>query len=189
MGHDEVATLADRARRRFGDSIDMLLSTMAAAARIDDIALRRADVTDVDHRFFLALLMNLPNRVEIYDLVSQRFQAEASYMVRRWLRELTRVAPDGTVSLFDIELGGGAGDDAPAEADMVVSLLHLVIEHMLEGARGDELLDRLRETPSVNDITEIEDPIIDMQNSLLRGALQPLFVETASVCPAVGATL
>jgi hypothetical protein len=188
LSHDEVDALAEMARKRFGDLGDTLLTTIASAARIDDIALRRAEVTDLDHRFFLALLMNLPNQVEIYNLVAKRFDSEPSQLVMRWLRELTQVASDGTVSLLDIELGGTAGHDDPTRADAVMSLLHTVIEHMLDGAQDDALLARLHDALPAVDIEEIEDAIVELQGSLLRGALQPLFVVHVAVCSVAGVT-
>jgi hypothetical protein len=188
VSHDEVATLADMARKRFGAHIDMLLTTITASARIDDIALRRAEVTDVDHRFFLALLMNVPSQAEIYHLIEKRFASEPSRLVRRWLRELTQIDPNGTVSLLDIDLGGMTDSDDNTGAAAVVSLLHAVIAHMLEGARYDVLLELLRETLPADDIEAIEDAILGLQEELLRGALQPLFVGNVAVCPAAGVT-
>lgn len=188
LRHDEVDALAEVARKRFGGIGDTLLTTIASAARIDDIALRRTEVTNLDHRFFLALLMNLPNQAEIYHLVAKRFDSEPSQLVKRWLREMTRVTPEGTVSLLDIELGGTASHDDPTRSDAVVSLLHAVIEHMLDGVQDGALLARLREARPADDIEEIENAIIELQGSLLRGALQPLFVRRRAVCSVAGVT-
>jgi hypothetical protein len=169
---------ADRARERFGGRVDLLLDSASASTRVHDLALRRADVTHPDHRFFLALLLNLPDRARIQRLIAQRYPGEPSALVRRWLRELTRPGPGGGLSLLDVELEGTEGEEegSRAAAASLDRLLHETIRLMLAGARDARLVAGLREAlPGVVD--DIGDGILALQQQLAGGALRPLFVE------------
>lgn len=67
------AAVIEAARARHGEVIDRLLPCLDEATRQANIITRRAQIKDIDHRFFLALLLNLPDRASILELVSQRF--------------------------------------------------------------------------------------------------------------------
>ena len=60
----------------------------------------RATITEPEHRFFLALLMNAPTRGDLLALVAQRFpeQPPADTVVR-WVEELTEVSDAGVTAL------------------------------------------------------------------------------------------
>jgi hypothetical protein len=173
-----LARRADRARERFGPRVDALLASIAASTRIRDLAARRAEVTDPDLRFFLALLLNLPTRAHIGRLIAQRYGGDPDARVQRWLTALTRRLPGGGVSLLDVDLEGsgedGAGSDA--EAATLERLLHETIRRMLGGARDAQLVGELREAlPGVVD--DVEEGLLALQQQLLGGALRPLFIE------------
>jgi hypothetical protein len=166
-----VASLVDSARARIGPRVDTLLATVETATRIGDIALRRAEVRDPDHRFLLALLMNVPSRRGILDLIEVRCAGEPTRVVLRWLRELTRRSSDGFVSLLDVELGGDDADDPEA----IEQLLHAVVEEMLEGASGDLLLERLCKRLPDGFLDAISDDVSALEARLRSSALHSLF--------------
>lgn len=61
----------------------------------------RSSITEPEHRFFLALLMNASTRADLLALVSRRFPLEAAdSIVLRWLEELMEVSDEG-VTLLD----------------------------------------------------------------------------------------
>ena len=61
----------------------------------------RCAVTEVEHRFFLALLLNVPEAGEILRLVAERFPGPAAATVGRWVREMAEagVEDSGLVAL------------------------------------------------------------------------------------------
>jgi hypothetical protein len=65
--------LLDVARSRHGEVADVMRPCLAEARRQANIKLRRDQIRDADHRFFLALLLNLPNRPAILQLVEKRY--------------------------------------------------------------------------------------------------------------------
>ncbi|MFN6962630.1 MAG: hypothetical protein ACK4S4_02570 [Pyrinomonadaceae bacterium] len=59
--------------------------------RIDELIGRRAVVTDPEHRFFLALLLNVEGRERIYSLIRERFaDADPEEKVLDWSFDLAR---------------------------------------------------------------------------------------------------
>jgi hypothetical protein len=175
---DYLARRAERARERFGARVDLLLASIAASTRIRDLAARRAEVTDPELRFFLALLLNLPSRAQIHRLIAQRYGADPGALVQRWLAALTRRRPGGGVSLLDVDLEGSGEEEGGSDAESATleRLLHETIGCMLAGARDARLVQELRAAlPGV--IDDVEDGLLALQQQLQGGALRPLFVE------------
>ncbi len=75
-------------------------ATLNEEVRRNDIRSLRSTVTDPEHRFFLALLMNAPTRPVLLKLVKQRFPKEApAAAVLRWVEELMEVSDEGVAIL------------------------------------------------------------------------------------------
>ena len=80
----------DRARAKHGQLGDLLLPVFEEEWRQTEIARRRAEIRHENHRFFLALLMNVPNRTTILQLVKQKFpDQDAVELITDWVRELS----------------------------------------------------------------------------------------------------
>lgn len=82
-------------RKRHGSRADALEAVFAYRARQNEIVRRRNFVTDPEHRFFFALLLNVEGRDRIFSLIKQRFpEAEPIEKVLDWTFDLanTRVA-------------------------------------------------------------------------------------------------
>lgn len=159
----------EQARARFGDRVDALLDTVIASTRVADIQLRRSDVHDPDHRFLLALLMNLPTRSEIFRLVRERHREDPLPLVLRWLRELTREV-DGDVTLLDVVVGAGDG-----ESEAVMELLHAVLSEMLQGRRAAELVEHVSRCLPHGFLDDVPDAVLLLEEQLRHGALHALF--------------
>src|SRR6202008_861415 len=57
--------------------------------RVDEITARRATVKDEDHRFFLAMLLNVPERATMLRLVGEKFPgSDAIELVVGWVKQL-----------------------------------------------------------------------------------------------------
>ena len=70
---DRFQALIEKARERHGALVDLLLPVYQEQQRQLEIIKRRADVKSKDQRFFLALLLNVPQRKVLLKLVKQRF--------------------------------------------------------------------------------------------------------------------
>ncbi len=100
--------LEKRARARFGERVDFLQSIFEERQRQHNIIARREQIHDQDHRFLLALLLNIPTREGIFRLIAMRHNADAPReLISRWLGELAKERSIGldfnALSLFVLE--------------------------------------------------------------------------------------
>jgi len=80
---------------RHGSLAAGIAATFDAIARRDVVVGLRSMVEDPEHRFFLALLLNVPTQAELLALVTQRFpQHPARATVARWMAELAASLDD-----------------------------------------------------------------------------------------------
>ncbi len=94
---DRFQALLDRARGRHGELADLLPPVFEEEWRQDDITRRRATIKDEDHRFFLALLLNVPDRATLLKFVKQKFpDQEPIELVLSWIRQLAATRIFGT---------------------------------------------------------------------------------------------
>ena len=84
------SNFVERARERHGPLIDWVLPVLAEEGRQEDIVRRRQFITGNEHRFFLALLLNVSNRMKILELVKERFpETNPVEKVLDWVMELS----------------------------------------------------------------------------------------------------
>ncbi|MDZ4288366.1 MAG: hypothetical protein U0984_10430 [Prosthecobacter sp.] len=75
-------------------------ATLEECLRRDIIKGMRSRIAEPEHRFFLALLLNVPARADLLALVAQRFPGEAPVeTVLRWAEELGETSEGGTAIL------------------------------------------------------------------------------------------
>jgi hypothetical protein len=87
---ERFQALLDRARARHGELADRLLPVYEEKWRQNDIARRRDQIRGEDHRFFLALLLNVPDRTTILRLIKERFpERDPIELVVDWISELS----------------------------------------------------------------------------------------------------
>lgn len=82
----------------------------------------RNSVVDVEHRFFLALLLNAPNREHITTLIAHSFPGDPLDNILRWAEELGETSEDGT-SILDATFPEEM--DTPPEKQLEVFLAAL----------------------------------------------------------------
>jgi hypothetical protein len=88
-GADRFQRLLEIARRRHGSLVDLISSVFEEAQRQHHLISRRAQITSNEHRFFLALLLNIPERAKILELVAQRFpERDPVDTITDWVEEL-----------------------------------------------------------------------------------------------------
>lgn len=124
------AGLLEVARERHGPVIDEMVPVFAQQNRTAEIIRRRGQVTRDDHRFFLALLLNLPDRARILELVAQRYpDTEAGEQVVEWVGELGRT-----------RVWGSSEPNVLGLDDFDEQYLYL-LELMLAGRSDEEIVD------------------------------------------------
>lgn len=82
--------LLGRARSRHGDLANFILPVLLESQRDKALVNLRCRVVGSEHRFFLALLLNVNNRTQMFDLVKQCFpDRDAIDCICNWVNELS----------------------------------------------------------------------------------------------------
>jgi hypothetical protein len=128
-GLDALQPLFESMRSRHGDRVRYLPPVFEEKVRQRKIIAKRATITRAEHRFFLALLLNVSSRRGILDLVARRFpERPAIETVMTWITELARPVEGATENLLGIPLN-----------ETSLSVLHALIE----GKHGQSLRDHM----------------------------------------------
>lgn len=98
-GWDEVWTLF---AQKHGAAAAQILPTLEEINRRDGLVALRSYLEDVEHRFFLALLLTVPDQGEVLEMVANRIPGDPLETIRRWAEELSEFAESGT-SILDGE--------------------------------------------------------------------------------------
>ncbi len=82
-------------RRKHGKLSDPVVPTLEEIIRRDGLVALRSSIEDVEHRFFLALLLNMESRADILKIVGHRFPGDPLKTVLRWAEELIQRTESG----------------------------------------------------------------------------------------------
>jgi hypothetical protein len=133
-------------KERHGERADILPKVFAHKDKIDEIIKRRNFVKNSEHRFFLALLMNVEGKEEIFSLVKQRFpDAEPLDKILDWAFDLaqTRIPVEKTPNAL------GVADFGALDLLILESLLKNTpddeMEKILESQYGMQITDETRQ--------------------------------------------
>lgn len=78
-------------KQRHGEFADVLVKTFEYRERMFEIINRRNYITDSEHRFFLALLMNIEGKKLIFSLIKEKFpEAEPLDKILDWVYDLSQ---------------------------------------------------------------------------------------------------
>lgn len=109
--------------KKHGTLASGIAATLNEDARRNIIKDFRSTITEPEHRFFLALLMNAPTRTDLLNLVAHRFPKPApTETVLRWLSELAEVTDEGT-SILDVILPETIEIDTEAQPELLLSAI------------------------------------------------------------------
>jgi len=106
IGEERFQALLEIARRRHGELVDLMLPVFDEALRQRNLVHRRGQITSNEHRFFLALLLNVADRRKVLGLVGQRFpDRNPVETITEWVSELanTRVFGSAEPNVLGIE--------------------------------------------------------------------------------------
>ncbi len=121
-------------QEKHGALAEYVEPTLDEIIRRDRIAELRGAVVESEHRFFLALLLNVPGRADILAMVAQRFPGTPTATIVRWAEELAC----GTW-LLDAEFPAEVDVEEGTEPRVFVAALHHFLEAGDAGGEGESL--------------------------------------------------
>lgn len=135
MGHlsqmDEWEPVLEAFEEKHGKLAAGVAVTLEENVRRDAIKEMRSSISEPEHRFFLALLMNVPTRKDLLELVVQRFPAmEPTETVLRWAMELAGET-EYSFAILDAAFPGELG----IEMDEQPALFLAALRHFMTGAK------------------------------------------------------
>jgi hypothetical protein len=117
--------------KKHGKLSELVEPTLDEIIRRDGMVALRGEVTEVEHRFFLALLLNVPTRKEILSMVGKRFPGSPAKTVLRWIEELMDVSDFGT-TILDAHFPGELEVNGTRQPKVLLSALR----HFVEGGKS-----------------------------------------------------
>lgn len=153
---DEWESVVEIFQNRHGKLASGVPATLAECRRRETISQMRYHISDPDHRFFLALLLNVPSREDIFAFIAGRFPDQAPVdTVLQWAEEL--IEPN----------------------DFGLTLLDAAFPENLDVPVGDQfelLLDALRGILESGDESKIlSEEQSEIQAAVISSCLRPLF--------------
>jgi methyltransferase (TIGR00027 family) len=165
LAGDELAALWEQARARHGRLIDYLPAVFDEDRRLAALTDMRRSLHDPDGRFLLALLVSLPDRASIFDLIRRRYDGDPADRILSWLDDLRHLpGADGASNVLGLNLND-------------VSLA--VVRCLLEGRAFDDLKRRLQQEYDPAEVDGQEEALRELCGELRRSVLlRPLFVDS-----------
>jgi hypothetical protein len=105
-GKERFEGFLEVARRRHGELVDLIVPVLEEVQRQNNLIMRRGLITGNEHRFFLALLLNVPDRDRILELVRNRVpERNPVDTLVDWIEELanTKLAGSSEANVLGIE--------------------------------------------------------------------------------------
>ncbi|MEJ6724142.1 MAG: hypothetical protein QNK80_05405 [Akkermansiaceae bacterium] len=126
---DEWEPVLATFQKRHGELAKGVPETLAESLRRDSISQMRYHIENPEHRFFLALLMNVQNRSDIHALITERFPDHSPIeMILGWAEELIEPADFG-ITILDAAFPESLGVAIEAQFELLMEAL----KHALEG--------------------------------------------------------
>src|SRR6185503_17079969 len=173
-GEERFEALLAIARRRHGELVDMILPVIDEVRRQNYIIYRRGQVTGNDHRFFLALLLNVPERSKVLDLVRQRFpEKDPVDTITEWVEELGSMR------------AAGSHESNVLGIENIDEGYLFVFQCLLQGLTLDQTKNEFAQELSAEDAQNLEGKVeklySDIRNSML---FKSIFLDSALPAPA-----
>ena len=153
---DEWEPILATFQKKHGELAKGVPNTLAESRRRESISQMRYHVEDPDHRFFLALLMNVPTRKDIVALITERFPDQSPIeTILGWAGELIEPTYFG-LTLLDAAVPETLDATNEAQFDLLI----------------DGLKHAMDEDSESNDLTAEQ---AEIQAALAGSCLRPLF--------------
>jgi hypothetical protein len=157
---DRFAALLEQAQTKHGNLVEGFLPVFQEGARLLDIVRRRGTITGEEHRFFLALLLNVSDRERVLELIRSRFpDRDPIETALDWVEELyrTRVLGSNEANSLGIE---GFNDD-----------YLFVLEGLLKGRSFMEIQEQAISDYSVEQAAALNERVETISNELKSSML------------------
>ena len=169
-GEERFQKLLEIARHRHGELADLIMPVYEEGKRQNNLIYRRGQITSYEHRFFLALLLNVPDRDKLLALVKQRFpDRDPVETVVEWLDELanTKVMGSSEANVLGID-------------DLDDDYL-FVFQCLLEGLTIEQTRNRFKEESSAENLESIGNKPEELYNTIRNSLLfKSLFLDSPS---------
>lgn len=154
-------------KKRHGSLADNLLPVFSHQEKIGEIVNRRSYITNSEHRFFLALLLNVEGREKIFYLIKERFpEADPMDKILDWTMELAQT------KIFGSNLPNALGIADFNDFDS------LVLEDLLKGLSIEQMRETFMKDYPQEDAESIEKNLISriekIQSSVV---LKPILIQ------------
>jgi hypothetical protein len=153
------------AQTHHGEKANVFPKVFEHRENIEQIIRRRSYITDAEHRFFLALLMNVEGKNQIFSLIKERFpDNDAIEKVLDWTLDLaqTKVLGENVPNALGIE----NFDDIDL----------LVFEWLLKDKNIDEMKAALQSDFPNEDVSAVAETIPDRTEKIKSaGIFKPFF--------------
>ena len=128
LGGDEWESVLARFQKRHGELAKGVPYTLAECLRRETITQMRHHIDDPEHRFFLALLMNVQSRKDILALITERYPDQPPIeMILRWSEELIEPTDFG-LTLLDAAFPETIDVDIDTQFDLLIDALKSALE-------------------------------------------------------------
>jgi hypothetical protein len=156
-----VSRLVEAAQERHGPVIGEIIASIEEALRRSKISRLRRSVRDPEHRYFLALVQNLPDRGAIYAMVRQRYPVgDPRDRVVAWARDLSGVDKIGI--------------------DFDDPLNQCLFAALVDSRSDDEVMEKLEAEFGAAQVSAQAAALAEHRERMRRTALAPLFYAGAS---------
>ncbi len=125
---------------KHGALADGVAPTLEEIVRRDGLVAMRGSVADPEHRFFLALLLNVPHAQDILALTAERIPGLPTETILRWVEELS-VTSDAGTWILDAEFPEELNVSIEQQSELYLSALRyfLLVEKGLVPIGLDQL--------------------------------------------------
>lgn len=159
-GKQRFKAILDKCRNTHGGLAEFVLPVLQEEERQLSIIRRRGTITSDDHRFFLALLLNVRSRPKVLELVKQRYpDQDPIETILDWVEELGRTRVLGSKETNALGL--------PEFDDSYV----FVLEGLLKGLGIEEIKLKAAEDYPPNDAAELNTRIPVIAEGLRESTL------------------
>jgi len=133
---DEWDAVLGTFQKRHGELAKGVPSTLAECLRRETISQMRHHIDNPDHRFFLALLMNVQTRADIHALISERFPDQSPIAtILGWAEELIEPTDFG-ITLLDAAFPESMNVAIEAQSHLLI----IALKHALEEGTDSKIL-------------------------------------------------
>ncbi|MGI8639759.1 MAG: hypothetical protein ACR2MG_07370 [Pyrinomonadaceae bacterium] len=157
--------LLDIAVKRHGILAEGLPQIFAHQARVEEIVSRRSYVNEPEQRFFLALLMNVEGKEQIFSLIKERFpDADPLDKVLDWVYDLSQT------KVLGLNIPNALGIADFGDLDL------FILESMLKNRSDEETRKALQTEYGMNDVETLQQSLTDKSEKIKQSVIfQPLF--------------